>query len=123
MSPNSAIALLIGGAALALVVRLVAGSMDRSRIAAYLKTRGSALLSASWKPFGNGWIGERGDRIYRIRYRDASGAIREADCKTRALSGVYLSEDQVIERQAIGGEHSSGRAARRAQAKKARRRT
>ncbi|MEO8672477.1 MAG: hypothetical protein ABI411_14260 [Tahibacter sp.] len=75
-------------------LRLLARSFDRDRIRTYLKQRGSTLIAATWAPFGTGWLGERGDRIYRIRYADASGAIREALCKTRSLSGVYFSEDQ-----------------------------
>ena len=95
MSTNIILTLAVAFAVIAFAARLIAASLDRQRIAAYFATRGAEFLSASWRPFGNGWLGERGDRIYRVRYRDASGVIREADCKTRAFSGVYLSQDRV----------------------------
>jgi hypothetical protein len=91
------IALLVFGvAALAIILRLVAGSMDRTRIAAYVRDRGGRVLDCRWTPFGRGWFGEKSDRIYTVRYVDADGAEHRATCKTSLFTGVYWTEDFII---------------------------
>lgn len=86
--------------AFAIAVRLLSGSMDKDRIRAYIAQRGGRLLSANWAPFGRGWFGEEGDRIYVVRYLDQHGDEHKAHCKTRMLSGVYFSDDEVVRHSA-----------------------
>lgn len=47
-------------------------------------------------PFGNGWIGEKSDRIYAIEYETGDGEVRQATVKTSMLSGVYFTDDRPI---------------------------
>lgn len=84
---------LFGG--LAVVFRLLAGSLDRSRIEAYITSNGGRVESVSWAPFGPGWFGEKSDRIYQVRYVDRLGQAHDAHCKTSLTTGVYLTEDRV----------------------------
>jgi hypothetical protein len=77
-------------------LRLFAGGLDRGRVKEYVESRGGTLIESSWTPFGRGWFGERGDRIYTIRYVDRDGNEHEAHCKTSMWSGVYLSEDRIV---------------------------
>lgn len=87
---------LVGFIALAIVVRLLAGSSDRRRIEGEIASRGGTLLEVMWQPFGKGWFGEKNDRIYSVRYRDREGVEREAWCKTSMMSGVYFADDRVV---------------------------
>ena len=80
----------------ALGIRLAAGSLDHGRVRAHFESQGAQLLSARWEPFGRGWFGEKGDRIYRVRWRDAAGDVHEAQCKTSLFSGVYLADQRRI---------------------------
>ncbi|MBN1911245.1 MAG: hypothetical protein JW818_15980 [Pirellulales bacterium] len=83
---------------IAVVFRLLAGSIDTGRIESYVQQRGWTLLDKSWDPFGPGWFGEKDSRIYQIVYRDTQGDIRRAHVKTSMFSGVYLTNDQVVQR-------------------------
>ena len=80
---------------LAVLGRLMAHGMDRSRIRAYAQGNGWELLDCRWRLFGPGWIGNRDARFYDIRYRDAEGRTHTACAKTSALAGVYLTDDRV----------------------------
>jgi len=42
---------------LAIVSRLIAGSMDREWIRRYIQERGGKVLDITWAPFGPGWLG------------------------------------------------------------------
>ena len=84
--------------AVALAIRFIAGSLDRSRIRNYVSRLNGELISANCDPFGPGWFGEQNDRIYKIRYRDRDGCIHAAHAKTSMLSGVYLANDEFISR-------------------------
>ncbi|MBL8860535.1 MAG: hypothetical protein JNK02_00860 [Planctomycetes bacterium] len=84
--------------ALALAVRLVAGALDHTRIRNYVEQRGGRLLTARWAPFGRGWFGEKGERIYEVCWLDAQGSRHEAQCKTSLFSGVYFTDERAIER-------------------------
>lgn len=77
--------------------RLIAEGMDQQRIAAYLRRKGAKLISCRYAPFGHGWFGEKGDRIYKLRYRDRAGSLHQATSKTSMFSGVYFTEDEIIE--------------------------
>lgn len=81
----------------AIVFRLAAGSMDGDRVEQYIKDMGGELLDKSWDPFGPGWYGEKSDRIYEIVYRDRDGRTHRAHVKTSMLSGVYLTNDRIVD--------------------------
>ena len=83
---------------IAIVIRLIAGSMDGDRVDDYVRTRGGKLISKHWSPFGRGWFGEKDSRIYEIEYIDADGNRHQATCKTSMLSGVYMTEDRIVGR-------------------------
>ena len=84
--------------AIGLVIRFISSSLDRVRIRRYVSKLDGELLSANWDPFGPGWFGEKSDRIYRIRYRDRDDCIHTAHVKTSLMSGVYLTNDEIISR-------------------------
>ena len=91
--------LFIGAILFAIFVRLMAGSMDVDRIDEYISERGGRIIEKQWTPFGKGWFGEKDSRIYRVIYEDSQGNIHEATCKTSMFSGVYFSEDQIVQRR------------------------
>lgn len=92
--PEFLLLILVGVGLLGL--RLFAGGLDRDRVKEYVESRGGTLIESNWTPFGRGWFGERGDRIYTIRYVDRDGNEHEAHCKTKMWSGVYLSDDRIV---------------------------
>ena len=83
--------------ALVVFIRLMAGSMDTDRVDAYIQERGGRIITKQWNPFGKGWFGERDSRIYELTYEDAHGNLHEATCKTSLFSGVYFTEDRIIQ--------------------------
>jgi hypothetical protein len=83
---------------IALISRVFAGSFDGDRLASYVQSQGWELIDAKWSPFGKGWVGEKNDRIYNVRYRDREGNIHVATVKTSMLSGVYFTDDKIVER-------------------------
>jgi len=89
---------------IAIIFRLMAGSMDTGRIEAYVDDRGWELVDKSWDPFGPGWFGEKDSRIYEIIYRDEHGDLHRASVKTSMLSGVYLTNDEIVERAEVPPE-------------------
>ena len=86
--------------AIAVVVRLTAGSLDGPRIDAYIRKRGGRVISKRWTPFGRGWFGERSDRIYEVVYEGRDGERRRATVKTSMWTGVYLTDDAPLRRGA-----------------------
>ncbi|MCP3914635.1 MAG: hypothetical protein GY711_03645 [bacterium] len=82
---------------IALVLRLIAGAVDGHRVEEYARERGWEFVDKSWAPFGPGWFGEKGSRIYLITYRDQQGHVHRAHVKTSMLSGVYLTGDEIVE--------------------------
>lgn len=89
--------LIVGVIVVAVAFRLLAGSMDQDRIEQYIREMGGELLDKSWDPFGPGWYGEKDSRIYQVVYRDRDGRVHQAHVKTSMWSGVYLTNDQIIE--------------------------
>jgi hypothetical protein len=87
---------IIGVIALIVIIRLLAGWMDRDRVRSYLVERGGRLLELNWSPFGKGWFGEKSDRIYEVKYMDRAGNLRAASCKTSMWTGVYFTEDRIV---------------------------
>jgi hypothetical protein len=83
-------------AVIAIVIRLIAGSFDGERVESYISAMGGELLDRSWDPLGPGWYGEKDSRIYAIVYRDKLGRVHRAHVKTSMLSGVYLTNDEIM---------------------------
>lgn len=83
---------------IAFAARLITGGFDGDRVEAYVRGRGWELVDRSWDPFGPGGFGEKDSRIYQIVYRDDRGAVHRAHVKTSMFSGVYLTNDEVLER-------------------------
>jgi hypothetical protein len=67
------------------------------RFAPPIRENGWELVEKSWDPFGPGWFGEKDSRIYQIVYRDERGNLHKAHVKTSLLSGVYLTNDTIVE--------------------------
>lgn len=86
-----------GMIACVVTVRLVAGSFDGERVERYVAENGWELVDRSWDPFGPGWFGEQDARIYQIVYRDRQGNLHRAHVKTSMLSGVYFTNDHIVE--------------------------
>ena len=86
---------------IAVVFRLIAGTMDHDRVSEYIESNGGCVIEKHWTPFGTGWFGEKNSRIYEVRYQDRDGNIHLATCKTSLFSGVYLTEDRIIESPSI----------------------
>lgn len=90
--------ILLGILLLALFLRLCAGALDLGRIDDYAQDRDWTVHRKSWAPFGPGWFGTQYARIYRVEFTDADGSRHEAYVKTSMMSGVYLTEDRVVQR-------------------------
>ena len=84
--------------AVALAIRLCAGSLDGGRIDEYIQSRGGKVITREWSPFGRGWFGERSDRLYKVEYVDRDGNRRSATVKTSLFTGVYFTEDRIVNR-------------------------
>ncbi len=84
------------GVTFAIVSRVIAGSFDGDRVEQYIRDMGCELLDKSWDPFGPGWFGEKDARIYQVVYRDREGRVHRAHVKTSMLSGVYLTNDEIV---------------------------
>jgi hypothetical protein len=89
--------------ALAVIIRLAAGSMDRGRIEAHIEAQGGEVIKVTWSPFGPGWFGNRNERIYAVRYVDRQGYEHQAYCKTSMFAGVYFAQDHYV----IGSDRRS----------------
>lgn len=79
------------GAVLAVILafRVAADRLDRARIRDFVEARGGRVAAISWQPFGRGWFGEKGERVYRVRFTDDAGRAQEATFKTSLWSGVW----------------------------------
>ena len=86
------------------LIRLVAGGMDSDRVGRHIASTGGRLLEKHWNPFGKGWFGEKNSRIYEVRYQDGEGRIHEATCKTSLFSGVYFTEDRIVDSVSHGSQ-------------------
>ncbi len=80
----------------AIIIRLIAGSLDGGRIESHFSEEGKEFISKEWTPLGKGWFGDKSDRIYKVTYKDKDGNIHEAYCKTSMFSGVYTTDDKII---------------------------
>ena len=82
---------------IALVIRMGAGGMDHSRIKEYVESNGGRVINSNWSPLGPGWFGEQSDRIYSVSYVDTAGTEQAAFCKTSMWTGVYFTEDRIVQ--------------------------
>jgi hypothetical protein len=96
---------------IALCIRLAAGALDHQRIELYIRGRGGRTISIQWAPFGKGWFGEQSARLYEVVYYDSDGHQHMATCKTRALGGVYFTDDQIAHRRAAWADRVADDAA------------
>lgn len=120
MTPdNVPIYVLVGAVVLAIVIRLMAGTIDGERVERYLRARGCKLVDRSWEPFGPGWFGEKDSRIYQVIYEDPQGNVHRAHVKTSLFSGVYLTHDHIV---AETGASPAGEEALRAENERLRQR-
>jgi hypothetical protein len=90
-----------------LVIRIFAGSLDGERVERYIAEHNWQLIEKYWDPFGPGWFGDKSDRIYAIKYRDEIGNIHNAHVKTSMLSGVYLTNDEIVQYSDFNPQHHS----------------
>lgn len=96
-APPAVIPVVIGGVALAVAARVLAGFLDVWRIRGYITSAGGQMISCRWWPFGPGWLGEKRDRIYHVAFVDAAGVQHQAYCETSLLTGVYFTQDRVAD--------------------------
>jgi hypothetical protein len=99
--------LIVAVISLVIFIRLIAGGIDNDRIDEYITERGGRVIEKDWSPFGKGWFGSEHERIYELKYEDKDGNIHQATCKTSMLSGVYFTEDIII--QQSGNENNVDR--------------
>lgn len=87
-------------------------NLDKSRITKYLTKRGDSVVDITWKIFGKGWLSEAGkesggNRIYRLTFKDRYGNQQQAWCKTAMLSGVYITDEEIVEAAIVNGRELS----------------
>jgi hypothetical protein len=70
---------------------------NRNNVEKYIESKGGELISQEYAPYGKGWLGEDRNRIFKISYRDKQGNLHESWAKTGVFSGVYLSDDTIVE--------------------------
>jgi len=96
-------------AIIAISIRVFSGQCDRERIREFIRSQGGEVLNARWSPFGAGWQGERGERIYEVKYRDAAGQTHDVTIKTSRLSGIFVAGDHLIQKTTVANPNSSDR--------------
>ncbi len=81
--PISLIILLMG------TVRVWMHFVDKRRVVEAANERGWQRVEVHWEPFASGWFFEKGERHYRVLYRDEDGEAQDRICKTSLFTGVY----------------------------------
>ena len=83
---------------IAVVFRLLAGSMDGDRVVEYIRNQGGEVIESHWSPFGPRLV-RRKRTIEFTKYvtEDRHGNIHDATVKTSMFSGVYFTEDRIVE--------------------------
>lgn len=79
-----------------LIIRILAGRMDRHRIDNYIADRGGWVERIRWTPTGPGWLGAKNERIYEVVFRDANNRRHLSACKTSLCAGVYWTADRLV---------------------------
>ena len=82
-------------AVMALVLGLRYGLhvMDKGRITEAARAKGWQDVTVQWAPFAPGWLFEKGERHYRVSYRDGEGRHCLRHCKTGLLTGVFWRDE------------------------------
>ena len=77
------------GFSAAIVIRIVLHHLDKGRIMSAAREKGWRNVTVSWSPFAPGWLFERSERNYRVKYEDRNGTKHMQYCKTSMFTGVY----------------------------------
>jgi hypothetical protein len=67
----------------------ITSNWDRQRIINDANNNGWTIKTIEWEPFGPGFLGEKNDRIYSVRFINENDIAQTRFCKTSVLSGVY----------------------------------
>lgn len=70
-------------------LRVALHFIDRERIFRAACRKGWRDIEVKWAPFARGFFFEKGERHYRVTYRDSHGGRRTSICKTSLLTGIY----------------------------------
>lgn len=84
--------LVLIGVVVVSLVQSVLMAFDRCRIITYLEKQGDRVEWIRWSPFGKGWLGSAGTRIYKVAYLDGLGVLHVEYCKTGPFAGVYFTD-------------------------------
>lgn len=82
---------------LIVVIILLCASFDRERIEKYLRSKNCQLIDSKWDPLGPGYGGRGRERIYKIVYHDIERRTHYSHVETSAWSGVYFTNDRIVE--------------------------
>lgn len=85
MEPGSVVLFVVA----AISIRVFLGVIDKQRIREAASKRGWRRVEVYWAPLAPGWFFEKGERHYRVLFRDEDGEEAELYCKTGLLTGVY----------------------------------
>ena len=78
------------------VIRLFLYFNDTRYILDKTNEKGWKNVEVIWSPFAPGWIGERGERLYLVRYTDHSGISKQQFCKRGILTGLFWRDGMDI---------------------------
>ncbi|HIA28189.1 MAG TPA: hypothetical protein EYN79_08790 [Planctomycetes bacterium] len=90
---------IVGVICLVVVIRVVAGILDKQRIEGEINGKGGTIESIRWTPFARGWLGSKNERFYEVVWEDSDQLRRRATVKTAMLAGNYFADSEVT-----GGE-------------------
>ena len=85
----------IGGICLVVVIRIIAGILDKQRIQSEITGKGGTIRSIRWTPFARGWLGSKNERFYEVVWDDSDQLSRRATVKTAMLAGNYFADSEV----------------------------
>lgn len=79
----------------AFAFRIMLHYIDKSRIMSVAQEKGWHNVTVSWSPFAPGWLFEKKERHYKVRYKDDNGTNYMKYCKTSMFTGVYWREETI----------------------------
>jgi hypothetical protein len=74
----------------------LANAYTKNNIHDFIEAQGGTLISLRWDAFGKSWFDNKG-KVYKISYSDKAGNIHKSWVLANVFTGVYLSEDSIIE--------------------------
>jgi len=83
--------------AIALIAWLIIFFICKGNVKSKLLGKGYTVISVKWAPFGYGWFGEKDAIIFKAKYQDETGMTHTTYCKSGIFSGVYFSNDDLID--------------------------